>query len=290
MTFSQKFSKPPITSWSISRRQVFEQCKYRAALAWGYKVPDTQPKNAADRGTEVHQHAEDFVMGRRSTLVHELRFFNDDIRALRSHAEAGRVTCEEEWGFDKNWEPTAWKTAWLRLKLDASVNMPGGLGVVIDYKTGKRFGNEVKHAEQLQLYSLTKLLREPATQKVVSELWYVDQDELARFEMLRKQMTRYLGIFDKKGREITECTHFPPNPNIFTCKWCPYHPSKQGECVYGAPLQSENQLAASQPIDFSKIKKPAVDPELAAEAAALARSLETAEQAVKGVDHKRERK
>lgn len=230
-----------IPSWSISRVNVYEQCAYRAALQWRDKIPDLQPKTAADRGSQIHQEAEDYVTGKGS-FTPNLRYFKVDFDALKRHAEQGRVVCEEEWGFDRNWQVTSWKTAWLRLKCDAVCFLDPTHAVVIDYKTGKRFGNEVKHAIQLQLYALCALIRYPEIEQVTCELWYLDQNELASFTMKRSQMSKYLKLFDQKGRKFTEDTVFKPNPNVESCKYCPYHPSKQANCEYGVIVTQQGNV------------------------------------------------
>lgn len=230
-----------IPSWSISRVQTFEQCKYRAKLQWLDKIPDLQPKTAADRGTQIHQEAEDYVKGQ-SGFTDNLRFFKADFDALAAHFSQGRVICEEEWGFDHNWQIADWKRAWLRLKCDAVCHLDAKHLAVIDYKTGKRFGNEVKHAIQLQLYALCALIRYHEVEQVTCELWYLDQNELASFTMKRSQLKKYLAYFDKKGREFTEETEFKPNPNVISCKYCPYHPTKQGDCKFGVITTPEGNV------------------------------------------------
>lgn len=221
-----------IPSWSISRWQVFEQCQYRAKLQWLDNIPDMQPKPSADRGTKIHLDAENFVLGK-GDLTHELRHFAADLKALRAHADAGRVTVEEEWAFDSHWHATEWKSGWLRLKADATCRVSPRRLVVVDYKSGKRFGNELKHAVQLQLYALCALLLHQDVEEVVCELWYVDHNELADFTMRRGQLEKYLRYFDSRGRKLTETTEFKPNPNVIACKYCPYHADRQGDCQYG---------------------------------------------------------
>ena len=256
-----------ITSWSFSRLQTFESCKYRAKLQWLDKIADLQPKLAADRGTAIHQEAEDYVVGK-SDFTHNLRFFKNDLTALAAHFAAGRVVCEEEWGFDTQWRVAAWKGAWLRLKCDAVCHLDAKHLVVIDYKTGKRFGNEIKHAEQLQLYAVCALLRYPEVEQVTCELWYFDQNELADFIMKRSQLAKYLKYFDQRGIALTTETEFKPNPNIHSCKYCPYQPSKQGDCKYGVSADSQGRIM-EQTMIFKRQDKPmsALDLELAAEAA-----------------------
>ena len=258
-----------IPSWSISRVQVFESCQYRAKLQWLDKTPDLQPKTAADRGTQIHLEAEDYVCGK-APFTNNLRHFSADLTALHNHYAQGRVTCEEEWAFDRDWNDTEWKKGWLRLKCDAVCHLSPKHVVVIDYKTGKRFGNELKHAVQLQLYAVCALLRYPDVEQVTCELWYFDQNELASFVLHRRQLKKYLAIFDEKGRKFTETTNFKPNPNVVTCKYCPYHPDKQGDCQYGMVVTTNGKLVRpSKPIVAPKDYK--VDAAFADEAAAYAK-------------------
>lgn len=255
-------SKGRITSWSFSALQVFESCKYHSKLARLDRVPDLQPKTAADRGTAIHLEAEDYVCGK-SPLTHNLRFFKDDLTALAAHYAAGRVVCEQEWGFDKSWALADWKSAWLRLKCDAVCFLDPSHAVVIDYKTGKRFGNEIKHSEQLQLYAVTALIRHPDVEQVTCELWYFDQNELASFTMKRSQLPKYLRLFDKRGIAMTTETEFKPNPNIHSCRYCPYHPDKQGDCKFGVDFSNPSNKPAviktlpEKVLDSAFIKKAA---------------------------------
>ena len=33
----------------------------------------------------------------------------------------------------------------------------------------------------------------------------------------------YFDKFHNRGVNITECLEFKPNPNVYSCKWCPYN-------------------------------------------------------------------
>ena len=237
-----------IKAWSFSLLMVFENCEYHAYLQRIAGVPDTTPKTHADRGTQIHQEAEDYVRGK-AAATNNLRFFTDDLASLAKHYTEGRVVCEEEWGFNREWEVVDWDKAWLRLKCDVVCHLSPTHLAVIDYKTGKRFGNEIKHAQQLQLYALCALLRYPEVQEVTCELWYLDQNELASFKMKRGQLSRYLAQFDKRGRRVTETTTFKPSANAYSCKWCPYGPDKQGDCQYGVSSK-DAVVANAKPVAF----------------------------------------
>lgn len=219
-----------IPTWSFSRIQDFEQCKFRAYLKYTMKIPEPErplppgkTEHANDRGTRIHDAGERFARGG-IELIPELQKFKPEFERLKALYATGNVSLEGEWAMDRSWEPVAWASsdAWLRLKLDALVFLSPTEAVAIDYKTGKRYGNEVKHNEQLQLYQLVTFLRYPKLETIHVELWYLDVDELVTVTYTRNQGLRFRRSFENRGNAMTTCTEFPPNPNIFSCKYCPY--------------------------------------------------------------------
>lgn len=230
-----------ITSWSHSKLGDFEKCKFLCWLKHDQRIPEPErplppgkTEHANDRGTRVHDNCEMYVSGQSDELAPEAeKFFGPQIDFLRVlHAE-GRVSLEGEWGMDRDWEVAPWKSAWLRLKLDAIVHWDATHATVIDYKTGRKFGNEVKHAEQMQLYALTSFLRYPKLEVVEVELWYLDQDEVTKMRMTRDMALRFKPGFTRRGNAITTCTDWPANPSKFVCKWCQYGPWNGGQCQVG---------------------------------------------------------
>lgn len=225
-------------SWSYSKLLDFEQCRYRYRLKHIDKVPE-EKHEAADRGTAIHQMAEDFVGGKIRSLPTELLKFDDDFLALRARYTEKRVSLEGEWGFDRQWEPTVYKTAWLRMKADAVAfdrAKDPTEAIVIDYKTGKKWGNEIKHGEQVQLYALATAIRQPTVKKITVELWYLDKDDLTNNVYTREQAISFIKPFDRRASLIDkahETGQFPANPNAFSCQWCPYGPNKGKQCEHG---------------------------------------------------------
>lgn len=232
----------PIKSWSYSRLLDFESCPLRARMKYVDKIPDVQGE-AAERGTRIHQLAEDFVKGKIKKLPTELLKFSDEFLALRKRFIEKLVSLEGEWGFDKDWNVTTYKTAWVRIKLDARISKAKKHSVVVDYKTGKRFGNEIKHGEQVVIYGIAELLREPNVEIVDVELWYLDVDVLISTRFTREQLMRFLPGFEKRGAKITTATHFPANPSLHTCKWCAYGPAKGGQCKEGVLTDGSASLS-----------------------------------------------
>jgi CRISPR/Cas system-associated exonuclease Cas4 (RecB family) len=221
-----------LKSASYSRLLDFESCALKAKMKHVDRIPEEKAP-AAERGTAIHQMAEDYVRGKLKILPIELKKFSDEFLALRTRFEEGSVSLEGDWGFDKDWNRAEWKLAWMRIKLDARVQVSPTHSIVIDYKTGKRFGNEIKHGEQVVLYGLAEILREPLVEKVTIELWYTDIDDMVPLTYTREQLLRFLPQFEKRLKKMTSATEFPPNPNVFSCKWCAYGPNKGKQCQYG---------------------------------------------------------
>jgi len=228
-----------IVSWSYSKLIDFEKCKLLAKIKHLDKVPEPkrplrpgQTEHANDRGTRIHDSAERFVNGS-GPFIPEMGKFRTEFEHMRHLYAAGKVSLEGEWGIDRDWEVAPWKTAWQRGKLDALVHASPTEAVVIDYKSGKRFGNEVKHAEQVNLYGLLTFLRFPELETVHVELWYLDIDELTCRTFDRDQALRFKQSFNRRGLALTECSTWPANPNKFSCQWCPYGPDGTGHCTVG---------------------------------------------------------
>ena len=225
-----------IKTWSFSRLSVFEQCKLHAKLSYIDRIPE-QPRplppgkteHANDRGTRIHEAAELYVKGG-VELLPELKAFQPELVTLRDKYAAGQVSLEGDWAFTKDWVPTAWNSsdAWVRMKLDAFVRMSPTHGVVIDYKTGRKHGNEIKHAEQGQLYQLGAFMRYPELQTIDVEFWYTDQNEISQASYPKEQGVRFYTPFTKRGLGITENAEWEANPNYYSCRWCPYKPVALG--------------------------------------------------------------
>lgn len=231
-----------IRSTSFSRLLDYESCPFKAYLKIVEKIPEPErplppgkTEHANDRGSRIHDEAEKFIRGERGEPpIEVMQYFKDEFYSLRNHFKKGMATLEGEWGFDKDWQPCDWRNAWLRVKLDANVRIDKTHSAVIDYKTGRRFGNEIKHGQQTQLYSLAVVLRDPTIQMVTTELWYPDVNDLARAQYTRLQALRLQAGFDRRFKKMTNATEFPATPNIESCKYCPYHPVRgSGHCKKG---------------------------------------------------------
>jgi len=225
-------------SWSFSSLNDFERCRFAAHLKHGIRVPEPvrelppgKTEHANDRGTRVHTSAEEYVNGTSFELCDEAaRYFHTHLALLRNLFEEGMVSLEGLWGYDSGWNPADWKVAWHRCKLDAMVRWSSTQATVIDYKTGKKFGNEIKHGEQLRLYIINTFLRFPELEVCTGELWYLDQNEVTTMTLTRDQALRFKAGFNNRAVIMMTSTDFKPNANVHSCKWCFYgvRPDGQG--------------------------------------------------------------
>lgn len=229
-----------ISSWSHSKLGDFEKCKFLAWLKHDQKIPEPErplppgkTEHANDRGTRVHTACEEYVNGSQDEMIPEMLKFADHLTVLRTLYKDGLVSLEGEWGIDREWNVADWRTAWQRAKLDAMVFHSDTEATIIDYKTGRKFGNEIKHGEQLMLYQLLAFMRYPKLERVHAALWYMDHGEVTERLFTRSQGLRFKDNFHRRGAAITDCTAFPPNPNVHSCKWCPYGPKGTGHCAVG---------------------------------------------------------
>jgi len=277
-----------IITWSFSKLDDFEKCKAKAKFKHIDRIPEPErplppgkTEHANDRGTRVHDNAEQYVRGDIDELCPEAeKHFGPQLDLLRVLYAEGSVSLEGEWAMNRDWEPHPWGgqweeisaegykeagleanvlatklplrghdgdvakvgkkyyiwvPAWLRLKLDALVFHSETMATVIDYKTGKMWGNEVKHGQQLQLYQLVTFLRYPQLETVYAELWYLDLGQVTSIKYTRQQGLKFKSNFDRRGNKMTNNTDWSPNPNKFSCKYCPYGPWEggTGDCLVG---------------------------------------------------------
>ena len=232
-----------IKAWSFSRLTDFEKCKARAKFLYVDRIkeparplPPGKLEQANDRGSRIHEAAELFVRSPEpGDLITELSSFAPEFFKLRELYHAGYVSLEEDWAHNDAWEPCGWNSddVWLRLKLDAFARISETEAVVIDYKTGKRDGNEIKHGQQGNLYQLSAFLRYPELATVHVEFWYLDQNELSHSIYTRAQGMRHLKPFNDRGLAMTTCEDFKPSPSAWNCKWCAFGPRQLGICKDG---------------------------------------------------------
>lgn len=216
-------------SWSFSRYDTWSKCPWRAKLQYIDHAPIPDSPHA-DRGTMLHEQAQDWVAGKRDDLHADLLTFETELAALKQRYQLGQVTMEHEWAWTHSFaKACAWDAddAWVRMKLDFCVSLSPTHALIVDLKTGKKSGNEIKHTEQGQLYTVAVMLKEPEVEVVDVEFWYSDQDDTTKNRYTAAQAAPLLKAWTDRGIKVTSGS-YPPRPNIFSCKYCPYRQVEDG--------------------------------------------------------------
>ena len=234
---------PTIPCTSFSALNIFETCPYWAYLRYVKRHPEP-PKEKTDagvRGNIIHDEAEQFVRGN-TDFPNSLKKFKEQFLALRASFLEGCITLEENWGFTKKWIPCSWedKALWLRMKLDAA-KTGEEVFTIIDYKSGKSWGNEVKHSQQGILYGLGALMKFPTLEWLKIQFWYLDEGKMnpaADRVLSRDKIMRYFAKYNERLKTMTSATHFPHKANTFNCMWCPYRSDRGGQCEFGVTPQT----------------------------------------------------
>ena len=230
-----EFETGSVPVWSFSTLKDYEQCPYRVYLAKIEKKPQKQ-SDAASRGETIHQMAEDFVRTEGGEVPKELAKFDIAFRELQQLHADGKVIMEENWGIRKDWSPCEWKDPdiWGRAKLDVFVRESETAAKIIDHKTGKKFGNELKHGDQGMSYALYAFHRYPEIDTFKVEFWYLDQAETLERLFTRRHLGILLPRYHKRARDMTSAKTFPAKPNCNNCRWCAYGHGKfgTGDCEF----------------------------------------------------------
>lgn len=220
-------------SSSFSRAQDFEECPRKFKFKHIDRIPDPRPEDPSkehplDRGNRIHTLAEHYVEGKILGCPEELLPFEDRFNMLRKLYKRGCVKLEEPVAFDRSWnrcDYKDWDNAIYRMKADASV-FHGNEMMVIDYKTGKKKGNEIKHLSQCTEYAVSMAIIHPHIQEFTLELWYLDQPRCTENPTVhlfsRERVLSRFPSMKKRHEAVINARLFPPYPSHNACFFCPY--------------------------------------------------------------------
>lgn len=209
-----------IKSWSLSGLHLYEKCPRAARYRYVDRipVPEPTPDSPMGRGTRIHELAEKFVRGE-IEFPEELVQFKEDFEQLPKDT---KFYMEEEWGYNPQWQPVPYNEAWLKAKLDLGYYLNKSEFKVIDYKTGKKDGNEIKHTDQAQLYACAVITRFPMIEFVHTEFWYIDKGQKLKGRYHRDKLEQFKKTFTLRANRMTCDERFIPKPNKYACKWCDF--------------------------------------------------------------------
>lgn len=234
---SRATSTALVTAWSYSRWADYEQCPLYFKLKHLDKIKP--PGSAAmDRGSDIHKEGENYLNAPKKPRKVPANYahFAEQLEELY----ALKPMVEQQWGFTQEWTPATgrggdvngWfaKDTWLRIVCDVAVEYDDHDYDIIDFKTGRKYDT---NEHQVELFSCAPFMRNPATQKVTTRLWYLDQpvdNEVIR-EYTRKDFEAIRRDWTKRIQPMFNDRRFSPKPNQ-KCRWCHFRKDNGGPCRF----------------------------------------------------------
>lgn len=227
-----------VKAWSFTALMKFLECPYQIYLKQVLKVKGRPRPDQANRGEELHNTIETFIKGGLEKLPSSIKNHRDKIMWLQHLYSKGVVRIEEDWGFTVDWESTGWydEDIWARIKLDAMEFESEESAEIIDWKSGKKFGNEAKHKRQGQLYAIGAFIKFPKLQFTKVTFRYIDlgTDNILTSNYSREQAMRMFKKWNENAIDMTTTTDFKAKPTSFNCIYCDYNqPDSEHLCPYG---------------------------------------------------------
>ena len=235
-----------LKAWSFSRLSLYESCPHRAKLQYIDKIEELprelqpgQTEFANDRGSRVHEAAELYIKGKTDEFAAELTHFKQELEFLREFKalHPDKVTTEEMWCLDSEWSKVAnddFDNIWLRVIADCFVWLSDTEVCVVDFKTGKRYGNELKHGQQMTLYAVATAMLYPEVETIHTELWYLDLNEMASQTYRAHQAMSFMRNWNDRAMVLTSDETFEARPSKSSCMFCPYkQPAHDNKWVKG---------------------------------------------------------
>jgi len=224
----------PVKTWSFSGLKKFEACAHAVYLGRVENIKEVSGP-AAERGSMIHDQAEKFIRGELGDQVPALLTkVSGRLTGLRDRFERQPfpMTMEEDWGFTIDWKPTGWRAedVWCRQKLDVFYKDSATSAVILDWKSGKKFGNELKHGEQALHYAIGAFMKYPDLDYIQTEFQYTDLGDKLTKNYTRERALLHMPKIHERAVIMTTATVFPPKPSKQNCRYCYYRES--GDCDY----------------------------------------------------------
>ena len=211
---------------SYSKLSTYETCPDKAKYRYILNIQEEKGP-AAQRGTDLHASAENYLLGNKTSVRKELTSI---IPALRE-TKKNKPVIEHKIALTRGLEKVVdWKSdkAWFRLVLDAAYAVEQTLHIQ-EWKSGKMYDD---HVDQRQLYAIGGLAQWPLVEGAVVTTHYIDLKNTVDVRVDRQRATLLTWHFNERLEAMERDQRFGPRPGIY-CRWCPYSRYKGGPCRVG---------------------------------------------------------
>ncbi len=229
----------PLRIASHTMLEMYLNCPYSALLRVKRSKEQKEyvPSAPAQRGINVHDWTEKFIRNELKVLPAEIKHHRDYIEELRElFAQGIQIQMEEPWYFDREFVPCEKNDRRIMIKQDAFRFVSPTAAELDDWKTGRRDGNEAKHARQIKRYVIAAFMRYPELEYVTGSARYLDSNDLFQRGYTREQAMAFFRTEENLLRRYFHDTKCVPKPNRINCKNCDFNkPDEDGEygCSHG---------------------------------------------------------
>lgn len=208
-------------TWSLSRLKDYEKCPRLYFYRKRPREYPEPPSRALDRGNQIHGLLEAAVRDAAPLegALSAIKPYVDELRAAKS------IVVEQMWGYGADWKVRD-DAPWLRMKLDVYTQSTPKRGKVVDWKTGRIYGD---HGDGMRLYAVGAMERFGVT-TVDVELVYLDQRQIIGECIKAKEIPAIRADFDARVKVVVEDTRFDPTPGSH-CGYCAFSEAKGGPCL-----------------------------------------------------------
>ena len=212
---------------SYNRLMTYERCPFAYKLQYVDRQEGKQrDTSAADRGSQIHEDMQRAIEAK--SMLYVPKTIAKKREDLAEIIEQGGEA-ERELLVDADWMPAESEGKYYAI-VDA-IQAYGQSVRLIDWKTGKRFGNELKHANQVMFYAAIAKPFFPEAELFECRVVYLDQKPGNDFKKFfkRDELARVQAQFDKRSERMLMDRIFRPRPMKSTCRFCSY---KEEVCPY----------------------------------------------------------
>ena len=206
-------------AYSFSSISSFQECPRKYHETRILKLHPVVETEAMRWGTEIHLKCEEYLRDGKpigETGIPALQDILDSLKGLE-----GGMNCELEMSFDRNFNPTPFRTAasWFNGITDVAV-INRTRAFIGDFKTG---GDKYPKVKQLELMALMIMLHIPEVQTVDGALLFVVPGTIVNGSYKRSDIEKYKNYWMVEAGKIesSEQVGIWPAKSSGLCPWCP---------------------------------------------------------------------
>lgn len=216
--------------FSYSKWATYQQCPAKFKYSYIDKLPRTPPGPAAQRGNDIHNSVEQFMLGNNERLHDDIHSsFGQWLYSIRETTNTQpelKFTLDKDWNFiNHNSKEDTYVTGFIDLCTDEEDDNVH----IYEWKTGRVYDS---HIEQRFLYGTIGLLLFPKCNSVTVHGVYFDQKKSPPPNTYHQETLDYsIETWDKRFSKVEQDEDYNPNPN-FLCKYCDFSKDKGGPCPF----------------------------------------------------------